>query len=173
MWIGKPLQVTVAYKWNIRIEASKNEDSYLTILTITYQAYNKVSSPGCLNVNSRAFYASHILGRLKLSTLHHLTTRVSRGVKKKRPWRVTSLHGVTGQERAFAFSMEEGPPVEEDAMDSEHKAKSIEIFSFANPHMRTFHLSWISFNFSPESSPPSLPRHTHPHHPGEPVPDKS
>ncbi|OEL17712.1 High-affinity nitrate transporter 2.2 [Dichanthelium oligosanthes] len=73
----------------------------------------------------------------------------------------SSLHGVAGREPAFAFSTElagHRAAEEQDGaapppaiskfhlpVDSEHKAKCIRILSFANPHMRTFHLSWLSF----------------------------
>ena len=74
-----------------------------------------------------------------------------------------SMHGVTGHEATFALtalvdSKLEGISESRDqghdhhhmhkfelSVDSESKATRIKIWSGAAPHMRAFHLSWISF----------------------------
>jgi len=58
-----------------------------------------------------------------------------------------SMAGVTGREPAFLKSASEttADPSFDLPVDSEHKAKKIKILSIAQPHMRSFHLSWMSF----------------------------
>ncbi|BBN09002.1 MFS transporter, NNP family, nitrate/nitrite transporter [Marchantia polymorpha subsp. ruderalis] len=86
-----------------------------------------------------------------------------------------SMHGVTGREPVFAMNMETvgeskdgaaGVPTDikgrpfKMPVDSEHKAKTVRLYSVVAPHMRTFHLSWISFMvcfFSTFAAPPLMP----------------
>ncbi|CAM6094260.1 unnamed protein product [Calypogeia fissa] len=85
----------------------------------------------------------------------------------------SSLHGVTGREAVFVMSTFDSVAEEDGGqatdvngrkfalpVDSEHKATTFKLFSVAAPHMRTFHLSWISFMtcfFSTFAPPPLIP----------------
>ena len=45
-------------------------------------------------------------------------------------------------------------------VDSEHKAKALNLFSLAHPHMRSFHLNWVGFFitfFSAYGAAPLIP----------------
>lgn len=84
-----------------------------------------------------------------------------------------SMHGVTGKEPVYAFSMYQSDKAKVDdepvdaqgrkfslPVDSEHKAKTIRLYSVARPHMRSFHLSWFSFFtcfLSTFAAPPLIP----------------
>ncbi|KAL6510943.1 hypothetical protein OROGR_022067 [Orobanche gracilis] len=56
-----------------------------------------------------------------------------------------------GRQQSFHTSIADSQTVHSEPtkfhlpVDSEHKAKTLKIFSFAQPHMRSFHLAWFSF----------------------------
>ncbi|KAL6566823.1 hypothetical protein OROMI_015227 [Orobanche minor] len=56
-----------------------------------------------------------------------------------------------GRQQSFDISIADSQTVPSEPtkfhlpVDSEHKAKTLKIFSFAQPHMRSFHLAWFSF----------------------------
>eukprot|EP00898_Chlorokybus_atmophyticus_P003069 jgi/Chlat1/3763/Chrsp259S03905 len=61
-----------------------------------------------------------------------------------------SMHGVTGREPVLSLAskadvVDSGAGKFPLPVDTLHKAKTIRLFSIAQPHMRAFHLSWLAF----------------------------
>eukprot|EP00850_Spirogloea_muscicola_P007364 SM000037S13499 [mRNA] locus=s37:246587:250173:- [translate_table: standard] len=77
----------------------------------------------------------------------------------------SSMRGVTGKESVFGYNSWTGQNNDptskfKQPVDSEHKATTIRLYSIAQPHMRSFHLSWISFFtafVSAFAAPPLIP----------------
>ena len=58
---------------------------------------------------------------------------------------VGGLQGEHANEKQLAHAFEDDVPKFGYPVDSEHKAKTLRLFSVARPHYLSFHLNWIAF----------------------------